>query len=70
MDSLLDASFYGGPIALEPEPGLDLVGVRIFPNGLNLEGLYIVAGFDEMAESKDCAVFPLESRWKYSKMLS
>ena len=65
IEPFLKPSFYGPPIVLEPEAGLDFVGIRIAIRGLALEGQYIVTGFEELARTPNLMQLPLECRWKY-----
>ena len=59
------ARFYGTPIMLEQEPGLDFVVVTIQCDGLVLKGTYIVLGLDRLASDPALKQLPLEYRWKY-----
>ena len=57
--------FYGGTIILEEEDGLDLVGVRLWADGLAIYGMYIVHGFEDLQVLHHEFVLSPQWRWKY-----
>ena len=65
LESLGNPNFYGGAIMLEPEPGLDFLGLTLQATGLEVQGKYIVPGFDALKVRNAKLVFPQEYRWKY-----
>ena len=52
-------------VELEDETALDLVGVRLWADGLHILGIYIVHGFEDLEVHPHGFVLPRQWQWKY-----
>ena len=69
--AMFDPEFYGAPVVLERESGLQYVGFEIIPDGPTFECAYPVPGFEMIEPALRCnqsgpLSAPLgEEQWRY-----